>query len=338
MAKADRGFKRENVLLVPLNGLNEEVTAQQLQDISGVQSVSASSANFTKHFSGMKAPVWYNNKKDALDMNYYYATAGFISRMQFAFAAGNNFPDNQTAREEYVLLNEKAVHAFGFTEVAKAVGEKVWINDSTQLQIAGVLKDFSYENAGIPVRPLAFRTRKEAYTYLYVETNGDKEIIQKRIEAVLNAAHPAQPVNVSWLADELDKSNAQTATVSLLGFLGFIALTIATLGLLGLVIYTVEVKNKEIGIRKVIGATSIQLVDMLSRGFVKLLFIAGFIAMPIGWFFSVMFLQNFSTRVHFGFDNVLMCFMFLVVIGLFTIVSQTYKAAVANPLKGLRTE
>lgn len=338
MSKADPGFKRENVMVVPLNGLDADITAQQIQDVSGVQSVSATSANFTKHFSGMTTPAWLSNKKDAFGLNYYYANPGFIASMHFAFVAGNNFPDNPGEKEQFVLLNEKAVQALGYSDVAKAVGEKVWINDSTQLQIAGVLKDFYYENAGIPVRPLAFRTRRGAYTSLYIETNGDKEAIEKRTEAVLNAAHRAQPATVLWLADELDKSSSQTATISLLGFLGFIALAIATLGLLGLVIYTVEVKNKEIGIRKVIGATSLQLVDILSRGFVKILFIAGLLAMPIGWFLSVMFLQNFPIRVDFGFTNVLMCFAFLLGIGLFTIISQTYKAAIANPVKSLRTE
>jgi putative ABC transport system permease protein len=143
---------------------------------------------------------------------------------------------------------------------------------------------------------------------------------------------------VSWLDDDLDKSNSQTATISLLGFLGFIALAIATLGLLGLVVYTVEVKGKEISIRKIIGAGEIQLVTILSKGFIKLLFIAGFIAMPIGWVLSAMFLQNFSERTHFGFINVVMCFLFLLAIGLITIISQTYKAALANPVKSLRTE
>ncbi|HEX5154756.1 MAG TPA: ABC transporter permease [Parafilimonas sp.] len=339
ISKADPGFKQDNIMVVPLDGMNENITAQQISKLSGVQSVSATSANFTQHFNGMNVPVWLNNKKDAFGLNYYYANADFITNMHFVFDAGNNFPaNNQSEKEEYILLNEKAAHALGFTDAAKALGQKLWINDSTQLQITGVMKDFNYENAGVPVAPLAFRTKKETYNYLYVETDSDKKSIEKRIETILNAAHPSQPVTVSWLADILDKNNSQTATISLLGFLAFIALAIATLGLFGLVVYTVEVKNKEIGIRKIVGASSFQLVNILSKGFIKLLFIAGFIAMPIGWFLCVMFLQNFSIRVNFSFVNVLMCFLFLLGVGLFTIISQTYKAAIANPVESLRTE
>jgi putative ABC transport system permease protein len=259
--------------------------------------------------------------------------------MHFGFVAGRNFSvEMQENKEQYILVNEKAAHALGFTDAAKAAGQKLWLNDSTRLEIAGVLKDFHYENAGKPVEPLAFRTRKGAYNYLYIETEGDKAALTSRVAAALNTLNTTEPFTISWLDDDLNKSNSQTATISLLGFLGFIALAIATLGLLGLVVYTVEVKGKEISIRKIIGAGEIQLATILSKGFIKLLFIAGFIAMPIGWVLSAMFLQNFSERIQFGFINVVMCFLFLLAVGLITIISQTYKAAIANPVKSLRTE
>lgn len=340
MANADPGFKRDNVMVVPLNNLDEQLAAQKLNTVSGVKFVAASSANFTKHFSGMNAETWLSSRKNAINLNYYYADASFISNMNFEFDAGNNFPDHTNdEKEQYILLNEKAAHAFGFANAANAIGEKLWLSDSTQLEIKGVLKDFTYENSGSFVEPLAFRIKQNAYTNLYVETIGnDKTAIENRIKDLLKQLGATQPVTVSWLADDLDKSNSQTATISLLGFLGFIALAIATLGLLGLVVYTVEVKSKEISIRKVVGANEGQLIRILSKGFIKLLFIAGFIAMPIGWFLAKMFIQNFSERTQFNFINVMMCFLFLLGVGLFTIISQTYKAAIANPVRSLRTE
>lgn len=288
----------------------------------------------------MNAPFWLSNRKDAIGLNYYYADDNFISVMHFAFLAGANFPGQlQDDKEEYILLNEKAAHAFGFANAAKAVGEKLWLDDSTQLEIKGILRDFKYESAGMPIDPLAFRAKKNACTNLYIETIGDnKTAIEDRVKASLKTLSPSQPVTASWLSDDLDEANSQTATISLLGFLGFIALAIATLGLLGLVVYTVQVKSKEISIRKIVGAHEIQIVKILSKGFIKLLFIAGFIAMPIGWFLAKMFIQNFTDRAQFDFINVFMCFLFLLGIGLFTIISQTYKAAVSKPAKNLRTE
>ena len=339
MANVNPGFKKSNIMVIPLNGFDEQIAEQKINNISGVKSVAATSANFAKRFTGMNAPVWLSNQKDAIGLNYYYADANFISSMHFGIIAGRNFSvEMQDNKEEYILLNEKATHVLGFTDATKALGKKLWINDSTQLEIAGILKDFHYENAGKPIAPLALRTHKGAYSYLYVETEGNKASLESRIENALSGLHATQPFSVSWLDDDLNSSNSQTATISLLGFLGFIALAIATLGLLGLVVYTVEVKGKEISVRKIVGAGQMQIVTILSKGFIKLLFIAGFIAMPIGWLLSAMFLQNFSERTHFGFINVVLCFLFLLSIGLFTIISQTYKAAKANPVKTLRTE
>ena len=339
MANANPGFTKANMMIVPVNGVDEQIMAQKINNVSGVKSVAATSASFSKHFSGMNMPVWLSNQKDAIGLNYYFADANFISSMDFDFVAGRNFSFRSAgSKEQDILLNEKAAHALGFADAAKAVGEKVWLNDSTQLQITGVLKDFHYENPGKPIAPLAFRTKQGAYNYLYVKTEGDKEPLESRVQAALRSLHAASPFTVSWLDDDLNKANSQTATISLLGFLGFIALAIATLGLLGLVVYTVEVKGKEISIRKIIGASETQLVTILSKSFIKLLFIAGFIAMPIGWLLSAMFLQNFSQRAAFGFLNVVMCFVFLLAIGLFTVISQTYKAAMANPVKNMRSE
>ena len=340
MAQASPGFRKDNVMIIPLNGIDEKIAAQKIKSVTGVESVSAMSSQFGKHFQGMSMPVWISNKKDALPINYYYADDQFIPSMKIPFVAGQNFqPGSNVDNEQYIILNEKAVHALGIKKIENAPGQMLWINDSTQLEIAGVVKDFTYENAGRPVAPLAFRNKKNADSYLYVITaNTDKDVIESRIKSEWQSFESPTPFTWSWLNEDLDKSNSQAATVSLLGFLAFIAVAIATLGLLGLVVYSIEVKQKEVSIRKIIGASEQQLVKMLSGRFIKLLFIAGIIAMPIGYTAGFLFLQNFALRVNFGLFSVLLCFALLLAIGLFTIISQTYKAAMANPVKNLRSE
>ena len=340
MGKLDPGYKRDNVIVLPLNGVSPQVVSQELHNVSGIQSVAASTANFAKRFNGLNTTAWLSNKNEAFNLPYYYANPGFIHDMHFSLIAGQNFPESTSGKEQYLVINEAAAHALGFTDVKKAEGEKIWINDSTQLQVRGILKNFNFENAGKPIGPLAFRTKDSSYTYLYVTTlaGTDKANMLKKVNDAVGIKSATVPAQASWLSDDLAKSNSQVATISLLGFLGFIALAVASLGLLGLVVYTVEVKGKEISIRKVVGASSVQLVNILSKEFIKLLFIAGLIAMPIGWFLSVMFLENFSKRIDFGFGSVIMCFLFLLGIGLLTIISQTYKAATDNPAIHLRTE
>ena len=339
LAAADPGFKKENVLVVPLNGIDDKIAAQKLMEVPGVRSAGAMSAIFSGHFSGLNFPVWLNSRQDAIGLNYYYADAAFIRDMKLSFMAGNNFSGNESDRERYVLVNEQAVKALGIKDYGKAIGQKIWTSDSTQLEIAGVLKNFNYVNAGSPVMPLAFRNRQKAFSYLYLTVdNGGKQALSDRVQQVMNTLAPSQSFDLNWLDERLAKNNSQTATISLLGYLAFMAIAIASLGLLGLVIYTVEVKSKEISIRKIIGAESMQLVRMLSQGFIKLLFIAGIIAIPIGYTMSFLFLQNFENRIRFGIVNTLLCFGILLIIGLVTIISQTYKAAMANPVKALRTE
>ena len=339
MANADPGFKKDNVMVIPLNGIDAKIAAQKISNVSGVNTVAAMSSDFGKRFQGMNMPVWISNKKDALPLNYYYADGTFISAMKMDFVAGSNFSATEGDKENFIILNEKAVHALGISKVENAPGEKLWINDSTRLEITGVIKDFIYEGVGRSVEPLAFRNKEKASNYLYVVAgNTDKKKLESRIKQVWNSLAPSAPYTPSWLDETIDKANSQTATVSLLGYLAFIALAIASLGLLGLVIYTIEVKRKEISIRKILGSTPKQLIGMLSKGFIKIIFIAGVIAMPVGFIAGHLFLQNFAYRIHFGIWNVLLCFFFLLSIGLFTIMSQTYKASMANPVDSLRSE
>jgi putative ABC transport system permease protein len=334
MGSADPGFRKNNVLVVPLNGLNEKIIGQKLKEIPGVQSISAMSNVFRPHFDGLAMSAWLSNKQDAVSLNYYYANADFVHDMNMTLLSGENTED-----ERKVILNEQAVKALGIKNYHDAVGQKFWVNDSTQLEIAAVVKDFNYANAGSPVRPLALMNKKNAYSYLYILANTlDRKALTGHIQQLLHEAASSQTFDLVWLNDQIDQNNSQKATISLLGYLAFMAMAIASLGLLGLVTYTVQVKEKEISIRKVIGAGSSQMVKMLSKGFIKLLFIAGFIAVPIGYTFSYLFLQNFADRVKFGIGSVLFCFSILLIIGLITIISQTYQAATANPAKSLRAE
>jgi len=255
--------------------------------------------------------------------------------------AGRNFiAALDSGMEREIILNNVAAKRLGFAEPVAALGKKVWISDSVALTVIGVVNDFKYENAGMPVNPMAFRNNKSFLQYLFVGTakiNG-KETEQRIAAAVKPIAVHPELYTSSWLDDTLDENNSQSATISLLGYLAFIALSIASLGLLGLVTYTVETKRKEIGIRKIIGASGKQIVRILSGGFVKLLLIAGIIAVPIGYTLSILFLQNFTERVGHGLPAALACFMFLLFIGLVTIMSQTFKASQENPVNSLRTE
>jgi putative ABC transport system permease protein len=341
LSTADPGFKRDNVLVIPLSGMNAELVSSRLVMVSGVRSVSAFSVSLNSHFAGTRAQAWLDHRpKDAISLNCFYADDVFIPTMGIQLLAGRNFGlVTDTLSEREIILNARAAQSLGFAHYEQALGKKIRLNDSLALEVIGIVNDFKYENAGMPVNPMAFRNKQGTYKYLFVGVDGkDRPALVRRVTAMWGSVAPKVAFSSFWLDEALAENNSQRATISLLGYMAFIALSIATLGLLGLVIYTVETRRKETGIRKVIGASSSQLVRLLSMRFVRLLMISGAIAVPIGYTLSFLFLQNFVLRVGNGLLNAIACFLFLLSVGLVTIFSQTYRASLENPVHSLRTE
>jgi putative ABC transport system permease protein len=340
MSAADHGFKRDNILVVPLAGVDERTAVHAVAITGGVESVSSLSVAFTPHYSGLKGTAWVDRSKTALSINYFFADRAFLPSMKLPLVAGRNFmAESDTSLEHSVIINDKAAHNLGFKQAGQALGNKLWVHDSTSLEIIGVVRDFVYENAGKPIEAMAFRNKKGAYNYLYIDVGAsDKKAIADRLNRTWKTLTPAQAFSSSWLDNDLDRNDSQRATISLLGYLAFIAISIATLGLLGLVIYSVETKRKEISIRKVIGANKRQLVRLLSQRFIKLLWVAGAIGLPIGYTMGFLFQQNFVVRAGYGLLAALSCFALLMAIGLVTVISQTYRAAMENPARNLAAE
>lgn len=338
LSDVDPGFKRADVLVVPLEGTDDELATQKIKQLAGVESVSAMSSSLAKRFNGMSTTAWHKDKTEAFPLNYYYAQPSFIRNMDLKIVAGKNIPDGVN-NEQYILLNQRAAVAFGFKDFNNAIGSLIKINDSTSVEVTGILQDFNYEAAGIPVRALGIMAKQKSYDYIYVKASAeDNNALPSAVAQALKTISPKEEFTPTWLADVLEKNYSQSATISLLGYLAFMAVSIASLGLLGLVIYTVETKRKEISIRKIIGADVKQILRILSTGFIKLLFISGFIAVPVGYTASFLFLQGFANRVSFGLGNAVLCFTLLLLLGLFTIISQTWKAANANAVVDLRNE
>lgn len=334
------GFYSKNILTIP-SSRKDKVFSEEISNISGVERISRTSENFGIRGSGtIQVFLQKPAGTQGVLCDIYFIDAGIIPLHRLKLLAGLNFPDNEEfVEEKYVVINEKATEVLGFKNLPAAIGETVWLNDSTEVEIIGVIKNFYDEGAARSITPLLLRNRSDAFNYLNIGVNvGNKEQVLKQISSVWNELNPHAPFEYEWLDEKIAQRENQSDAYSFMGFLAFISITIATLGLLGLVIYTVETRRKEISIRKVMGASVNQLMFLLSKGFLKLLLIAGLIAMPIGYVVSFFFLQNFANRVPFGLGTLLLSFLFLLAIGMITILSNTYKASAANPVKNLRTE
>jgi putative ABC transport system permease protein len=339
MAEVDTGFRKDNIVTINLEGADPALVANEIKRLPGVENVTAMSGNFGRYPTG-STYAWLDKSKTPARLNYYYGDASSVPAMGLQLIAGANLPANTGSQtERFMLVNETAAKAFGFSSNADAINKMIWLNDSLEVQITGVIKDFYYQGAGNRISPMAVRCEEGAYNLLNVHTSvANDEKLAAQLESGWKKLYPGKPFSYYWLGKQIDESNRQNSSVSLLGFLAFMTICIASLGLLGLVIYTVETRRKEISIRKVIGASVQQLTMLLSKGFIKLLLVAGCIAMPLGYVLSFFFLQNFANRISFGAGWLLLCFAFLLAIGLFTIISQTWKAAAANPVEKLKVE
>lgn len=338
MATADPGFNSENILTIPLNGTDYTLLSNEIKKLPGVEEMAAVSDNPGRYSSGT-ALIKQQPGDQPVKIDYYDADAGFVPVMKLGLLAGNTFNNTTAGGEQYALINENALRSLKIPSAADAVNRQLWINDTMQVRISGVMKDFYFRGFDMPLMPLIVLNRPANYHFLNVRTSvrADQAFIAS-VERICKSFNPDQPFTYIRLKDTLYERQSAGSTISMLGFLGFMSVTLACLGMLGMVIYTTETRKKEIGIRKVMGASVSAIMYILSKGFIGLVIIAGLIAIPISCLVGYLFLNIFPNRIHIGFIIPVTGFLGLLCIVLLTIGSQVYRAAIVNPVKNLRTE
>jgi putative ABC transport system permease protein len=340
MANANPGFKRDHIITIPATAASQPILKHELEQLNGVSSVAAISTIPGKDASG-SVRVTTTPGKEPVSMDYYHAEADIIKTLDLTLIAGTGFPVQQASGqpEQYVLLNELALQTLRIGTPQQSIGKTIWMDDSVQVQIAGVLKNFSHRGMAIPFVPLVVRNQPDQFHYLVVNTAASvPPAFLANVAAIWKKQYPNQPFEGRWLSEEWIGRHRALGTVGMLGFLTLITITIACLGLLGMVIYTTETRRKEIGIRKVMGASVAMIINLLTRNFLKLLFIAGAIALPVGYLLGFFFLNIFANRITIGIDILLISFSAMLLIALVTIGTQIYRVAIANPVNSLRSE
>lgn len=332
IAHADPGYNRQNVVLVPA-GTNAAVTETGFSKLAQVVKTGQTSASFG---SGDAVKGSRQSKdKEALTLERYFCNAEWIEISKLSVLAGNPASQNPAS----AIVNERATVALGVESAASAVGATLYIQDSIPLTITAVVADFYSRGYGNPIQPLLLQPATAGHTnYIALQAQPADNNVIRELEYEWKKQNPAHAFEYISLDEKAKADSSQRAGISLLGFLSFMTVTISLLGLLGLVVYTVETRRKEVSIRKIIGASIRQVVTLLSGNFIKLLAISGLIALPIAYLLGKLFLMNFANRVTFGVLETFACFLLLLVAGLITILSQTWKAALQNPSDNLRTE
>ena len=263
----------------------------------------------------------------------------YFETYNMKLAAGRFFSrDIPTDTTKSVLVNEAAVRTFGWQKPENAIGKKFGKGDNTRYVI-GVVKDFNFESLHKPVEALAIGYAINGNTLsLKIDPAHIDDIIQ-HIQKIWASSLPDVPLQYSFVDESLEQQygNEKKMEGIFYGFSG-LSLLIACLGLFGLSIFVVERKVKEIGVRKVLGASVTGIVSLLSKDFLKLVFIAFLIACPIAWYFMNKWLEDFAYRIDINWWVFAVAGFIALLIALITVSFRAIKAAIANPVKSLRTE
>jgi len=336
----DTGFNSENILNIELQRTNYETFKQEISTHPAVSRVSASAfilCTGTRWGTRATNP----DASEFLEVDFISIDHDFIENFELELVAGQNFPEMPyLENERFVILNEMAVERFGFASPVDAVGQIITFKENKNLEIIGVVKDFLSQSTSSPVYPLILRVVPEYFEYasLKIRTD-DVESTLLFLETKWNELEPFRPFRYSFFEDQLEDYFTEVENVLRgVSFITFLAILIAFFGLLGMVIYDTEARVKEIGIRKVMGASVIDIILVTSKSFVFLLLLAAALATPVAWLINNLLLRDFSNRIELGFGIFAFGLLMMFALGFITIFSQTIKAAFGNPVDSLRYE
>jgi predicted permease len=335
------GYDRENLLYIPLEGdltPKYQLFKNQLLQMPGIKEVSRITDIPTQIENGTGGVDW-EGKDPNSDIEFTQSAVGydFIKTMHLQLAQGRDFSKDFAGDSAGYIINESALKRIGYKD---PVGKPLtfWQKKGS---IIGILKDFHFNSLHVPINPLVLRLGENiewGNALVRTEPGKTKEALAS-LEKICNNLNPKFPFTYRFSDEEYQKLYKSEQVVSQLArYFAFLAIFISCLGLLGLVIFTAEQRTREIGIRKVLGATVPNVVGLLSKDFLKLVFIANLISWPLGWWAMNTWLQNFEYRTAINWWVFVLAGLMAVLIALLTISFQAIKAAIANPVKSLRTE
>jgi len=343
----DMGFKKDAIVYfnTPYNYFAPDnkpaILLQKLEAIPGIKKLSLAGsppANTAINSTTMKF------KKDGKDIEttveVKQADTNFFSLYNMKLVAGRNLSASDTTKE--YVINETYAKFLGYTDPSKIVGESI-DRSGKLIPIVGVIKDFNSKSIHKPIGPLAFTAkRKEDYYFHILLTGNDLQQWKATMRSVGNEwkqIYPDEEFNYKFYDETIASFYKKEKDVSrLLNWSTGLAVFISCLGLLGLVIYITTQRVKEIGVRKVLGASVSQIIGLLSKDFLQLVLIAFIIAAPLSWWGMNRWLENFAYRTNISWWIFAVCGVLMMIIALLTLSIQTIRSAMANPVKSLRTE
>ncbi|NOT75288.1 MAG: FtsX-like permease family protein [Cyclobacteriaceae bacterium] len=334
----DMGFQKESILDVTLADVDPDIFNSKFASMSSVNDISYSSN--LPGISYSEIEVHQQGSDDSTEVAQIFVDSRFIPNFGLKLLAGKNFTDSDKTYERYIIVNEEFLKHYAISNPSDALG-KVYKVDSIELEVIGVVKNFNYANLRLPIKEFFFRCNEDQFKYANLKvSSNDMFSTLTNMESTWKEFDTEEKFQAHFFEDEIAESYETYITLlKIIGFLGLLAISISCLGLLGMVVYTAEIKTKEVGIRKVMGASSASITLLLSKDYLKLMLIASMIAVPITWFLFEQMLKGIQYyRVSIDAIDVVISLFIMLALGLGAIATQTLKTAATNPADTLKYE
>jgi ABC-type antimicrobial peptide transport system permease subunit len=342
IAHADLGLKIKQVMEFPLTSeiiKHYNAFTDDLKKISGVEVVTCSESEPTCIMNSTSDPAWEGKPADLTDM-YETVSVGddFLKAFNIKLLKGKDFIAGDTTGNSFIV-NEKMEKIINQSHPGDIVGMGLNWNGING-QIVGVVKDFHTHSFNSAMQPLIIRKNSNNMNYCFIRFDAEKlKSIIASASSVFSKYENEYPLQYKFMDSEYIKREVDAAVfVSLFSLFAVVAVIISCLGLFGLTAFSIQQKRKEIGIRKVLGASVKSVLVLLTKSMLWTIFTGAVIALPVGYYLSGQLLQLFVYRTNIGAGTFMLTIGIVVFFAILTVIFQVIKAALANPVDSIKYE
>ncbi len=345
MQNQQLGFQKEQVVIIPLQGKTrgegQQVVKNNLLKQAGILQASASSSVPGRTLSNTAIRPEGTPENKMQTMQTLLVDEHFLTLYHLQLAAGRNFsPAFRTDDSAAFILNETAVQELGWGTPEQAIGKKFEWGLGKKGTIIGVVQDFHHNSLQQKIPAMVLHILPDRYRYLSLKVKtAQMQPVLAAIEKIWKTHFTEYPFEYVFLDEDFAQQySAEERLGKIVSIFSMLTIFVACLGLLGLASFTTEQRTKEIGIRKVLGASAPQIILLLSRDFTRLVLLAVIIAWPIAWYGMHRWLQDFAYRIDISWWIFALAGLATLLIALLTVSLQAIKAAIVNPVDSLRSE
>lgn len=339
------GFDKENMIVLDINsGAARRNFKNIVNGIKEHPSVINASSSSRVPGEWKYLPLAYlgNNLTDEpINANHYGVDQHWLDTYNIELIQGNNFSGNDKSDSLGIIINEQTVKALG---LENPIGSSIWVSedDTVKMKVIGVVEDFHFESLYESIGPVVITNWNNhvfPVDYFTIKYSGNTQEVLEHIEEVNSAFDPTTPSEINFLDDQWNrfyKAEESRATIILIA--SVVSIIISAFGLFGLINFTVERKTKEIGVRKVLGASVPGIIQLILKEYLILLSVSMIVAGPVSWWLFGDWLADFAYRINIGVDIFLIAFISVLLISFSTVLLRIFRIAKSNPVNSIRCE